>query len=429
MSFHSQRSIVILTAWKVIATMLQPLLKPYLWYRCKKGKEIKERLSERMGVVSLPRKSGGIIHFHAASVGEVISIFPIITELYKIEPRQKFLVTTGTVTSSQIVQQYFSNDPELSKHVQHQFIPLDVPKWVERFVSFWQPSLSIIVESELWPNLIDAFNKHQVPIALINARLSDRSFTTWHRFQRTAFALLSKFDWIAARSLQDQYNFEKLGVKATYLGDIKQIAPKLAFDMQELNCLRELFKNKPIWLAASTHATEEIVIAKAHEALKTKWPELITIIVPRHPERSKEIIEQIGQMPQRSLNQLPDEKGLWLCDTLGELGLFYRLCDIVFIGNSLDSTSKGGGHNPFEPAKLHCAMASGNQIHNFKEAYRLLEEVVTITPNVESLVTWVDEMLRDPQKRDKYAQNALHIMDQQSQLAYDIASHLYSLKA
>ncbi|MDI2112761.1 3-deoxy-D-manno-octulosonic acid transferase [Commensalibacter nepenthis] len=427
MSSHQQFSTFLFT-WKMIGAVLPPLLKPYLRHRCKKEKEIEGRLSERMGMASLPRKPGSLIHFHAASVGEVISIFPIVTELYKIDRQQNFLITTGTVTSFHIVQQHFSSDSELSEHIQHQFIPLDVPKWVDRFVSYWQPSLSVIVESELWPNLIDAFSKHSVPVALINARLSDRSFKTWYRFQKTAFSLLSKFKWIAARSLHDQYNFEQLGVKAAYLGDIKQIAPELSCDLQALNSLQELFKNKPTWLAASTHTMEEIVIAEAHKALKKTYPELITIIVPRHPERSTEVIEQIGRLPRRSLKQLPDEGGLWLCDTLGELGLFYRLCDIVFIGNSLNNTPKGGGHNPFEPAKLHCAIASGDKIYNFKEAYRLLEEAVTITPNIEALVAWVDEMLCNSQKREDYAQKALQIMDQQSLLAYDIASHLYSLK-
>lgn len=429
MSSHYHPPTPLLFAWKVIGTALPPLLKPYLRCRCKKGKEIQKRLPERMGVASLSRKSGSLIHFHAASVGEVISIFPIITELYKIDQEQNFLITTGTVTSFHIVQQHFANHPELSDHIQHQFVPLDVPHWVERFVSYWQPSLSVIVESELWPNLIHAFYKHHVPIALMNGRLSDRSFTTWHRFQKTAQALLSKFDWIAARSSHDQHNFEKLGVNATYWGDIKQIAPELSYDSTALQQLQELFKDKPIWLAASTHPNEEVTIVKAHDILREKWPELITIIVPRHPERRIEIIEQVGTVPQRSLNQFPDERGLWLCDTLGELGLFYRLCDIVFIGNSFDSTPKGGGHNPFEPAKLYCAMATGNQIHNFKQAYTLLEEAVTVTPDVESLTVWVDEMLSDPQKREEYAQKALQIMDQQSQLTQDIASHLYHLKS
>lgn len=428
MSRYDQRPTALLTAWKVIATVLPSVLKPYLRRRCKKGKEIQARLSERMGYASLIRKPGHLIHFHAASVGEVISIFPIIAELHKIDSCQNFLITTGTVTSFHIVQQQFSDHAELSKHIQHQFIPLDVPQWVDRFVSYWHPSLSVIVESELWPNLIHAFDKHHVPTALVNARLSDRSFTTWHRFPKTAQALLSGFHLIAARSLQDQQNFEKLGVKATYWGDIKQTAPELSYDPQELQRLQKQLGNKPIWLAASTHVTEEAIIVQAHHQLRKKYSDLITIIVPRHPERSTEIIEQVGMMPRRSLNQLPDEKGLWLCDTLGELGLLYRLCEIVFVGNSFEGTPQGGGHNPFEPAKLHCAIASGNKIDNFKQAYALLEQAVTMTPDRDSLIAWVDDMLLYPQKRENYAEKASCIINQQSQLAYKIASHLYHLK-
>lgn len=418
----------LLFAWKVIATSLSPFLPLYLRHRCKKGKEIKERLSERVGIASLKRNNGSLIHFHAASVGEVISLFPIIAALYQQDEKQNFLITTGTVTSYYIVRKYCEDHPELGAHIQHQFVPLDVPNWVERFVFYWRPSMSVIVESELWPNLIEALYKQHIPMALLNARLSDRSFKIWHRFGKTAYALLSKFNWIAARSLHDQQNFEKLGVKADFLGDIKQIAPELAYDAKALGELKEYFKNTSLWLAASTHQNEEALIVQAHSQLRKKYPDLITIIVPRHPERATQIIEQVGSIPRRSLNQFPDDQGLWLCDTLGELGLFYRLCDIVFIGNSFDNTPKGGGHNPYEPAKLNCAIASGDRIHNFTQAYALLDQAVTITPDINSLVAWVNEMLCYPEKRQEHADKALSLMDQQSELARQIASKLYHLK-
>lgn len=428
MSLFSEKRSIFLFSWKIVATSLSPLLPLYLCHRCKKGKEIKERLPERMGIASLPRKSGNLIHFHAASVGEIISLFPIISALYQLDYKQNFLITTGTVTSYHIVRKYCEDHSEIGINIQHQFVPLDVPNWMECFVTYWQPSLSVIVESELWPNLIDALYKHHIPVILLNARLSDHSFKIWYRFGKTAYALLSKFKWIAARSQHDQLNFKKLGVEADFLGDIKQIAPELAYDRTELEQLKVRFHNKPLWLAASTHKNEEVLIVKAHHQLQKKYPDLITIIVPRHPERAKEIIEQVGQIPRRSLSQFPDTQGLWLCDTLGELGLFYRLCGIVFIGNSFDVTPKGGGHNPYEPAKLNCVIASGNQIHNFVQAYTFLDQAVTIISNVNSLVVWVDEMLCDPDKRNAYSVKLLSLMGKQNEIAQQIALRLSELK-
>lgn len=413
--------------WELISTALSPFLKYYLKKRCEKGKELKEHLPERMGYASLPKPKNTVIYFHAASVGELISILPVITAIHHMVPTQELLVTTGTVTSFHILQDHLKNNTSLAQHLKHQFIPLDVPIWVNRFLTYWNPSLIVLVESELWPNLILNASKRHIPLALINARLSDRSFQIWQRFSTVAYDILSKFDWIAARSEHDQSNFSKLGMNVAYWGDLKQTAPILLTNETELSALQQRFKDKPIWLAASTHPAEEKFILQVHQQLRKKWPDLITIIVPRHPERQHEIIEQLGPIPQRSLNQLPSSDGLWLCDTLGELGLFYRLTSIVFIGNSLEITPKGGGHNPFEPARLSCVIATGPKIHNFKQAYALLEPCITMTPTVTTLVEWVDMMLRYPDKREKQAEQALEIITQNTELTQNIAQHLLTL--
>ncbi|MDI2091265.1 3-deoxy-D-manno-octulosonic acid transferase [Commensalibacter oyaizuii] len=417
----------LLIIWAGVATLISPLLKLYLKRRCYKGKEIKERLGERMGYATLARPDGEIIHFHAASVGEVISIFPIIHAIYTCKSDHYFLITTGTVTSYHIVQQQFKNHPTLSKRILHQFVPLDIPKWIKRFVQYWHPSISIIVESELWPNLITQLH-HHTPVVLINARLSDKSFSTWCRFPKTAQALLTQFTWIAARSAHDQHNLQKLGIKADFWGDLKQIAPKLPYDSDELQKLKLSINAHPVWLAASTHTTEELFIAKVHQQLKQQWPDLITIIVPRHPERRNEIVTTLGAVPQRSLNQPLMAGSLYLWDTLGELGLLYRLCDIVFIGNSINTTPKGGGHNPFEPARLHCAMATGTKIHNFKQAYDLFGNSIAHITTVDHLTAWVGDMIMHPEKRSDRANQALQIITQQSKLAADIADNLLILK-
>lgn len=417
----------LLSAWTALTNCLSPFLPFYLQNRCKKGKEIPNRLKERQGYPTQSRPAGSIIQFHAASVGELVSIFSVIQAIHIQDSSQSFLITTGTVTSFRILENFISHHPILARHIIHQFIPLDIPQWINRFLTYWHPSLIVLAESEIWPNLIKEACQKKIPLALINGRLSDRSLKNWKICPSLIQNILSRFQWIISQSEHDQNNFAHLQITTDYLGNLKQTAQKLHFNSQELVELENYFNNSPIWLAASTHPNEETLIAKTHAVLRKKWPNLITIIVPRHPERGQEIINEIGIVAQRSKHELPFENGLWLCDTLGELGLFYRLADIVFIGNSLDVVHKGGGHNPFEAARLNCTIATGPKIHNFRQAYYHLQKAVTIIHTIDDLTNWVDKMLSNPQLRKKQACLALEIMEQKSNLATDIGTHLLKL--
>lgn len=417
----------LLTAWGTLTKSLAPFLPMYLQSRCKKGKEIPNRLKERQGYSTLSRPVGSIIQFHAASVGELISLFSVIQAIHAQAPKQIFLITTGTVTSFHILQKFQSHHPELAKQILHQFIPLDVPQWVHRFLTYWRPSLIVLAESEIWPNFIKSAHQQKIPLALINARLSDRSLQRWNVYPSLIQSILTRFQWIISQSEHDQTNFARLNIQTDYLGNLKQNAQKLHVNPQELTRLQKYFRDYPLWLAASTHPNEEVLIAKAHDRLRKKWPDLITIIVPRHPERTTEIINEIGIVAQRSKHEFPFKNGLWLCDTLGELGLFYRLADIVFIGNSFNIVSKGGGHNPFEAARLECAIATGPKIQNFKQAYHHLHNAVTLVHTLDDLIHWVDTMLTHPELRKEKANLALEIMKQKSNLAMDIGNHLLNL--
>ncbi|CAK7192356.1 3-deoxy-D-manno-octulosonic acid transferase [Commensalibacter sp. Nvir] len=418
-----------ITLWILITRFLAPFLWVYLIVRAYKGKEINSRLKERLGFASLARPAGHLIHFHAASVGEVNSIFPLLITMSKQDSKIVFLITTGTVNSFSVLQQFLAFHKELSSRIVHQFIPLDVPNWTHRFVKNWHPELSILVESELWPNLVKQLHRAKVPLALVNARLSDHSFSRWQHIPKTAKSLLDCFNWIAARSDHDKNNLKKLGVTSHYWGDLKEIAPELPYCEDELNRIKEKLTNKPIWLAASTHPGEENFITQTHKELRKTWPNLVTLIVPRHPERRHEIIEKCGPMALRSLQQYPNKNGLWLVDTLGELGLFYRLCPIVWLGNSLDGLPKGGGHNPFEPAKLHCAIATGSKIDNFKQAYFQLGKAVSIINDCSALTLWVNDMLSNPQKRENQARLAFEIVSTQNQFLEKISRTLLTIRA
>lgn len=428
MNRPSLGSFAVLKFWSGFSSCIAPILKYYLHYRCKIGKEDPIRLKERMGFATLPRPVGKLICFHAASVGEVVSIFPVINAVQRLNPQQEILLTTGTLTSAQIVYNWLKEESKRSSKIRHQFIPLDSMGWVRRFLDYWHPDVIVLVESELWPNLILQSYKNGIVLALINARLSDKTVKAWRHFPKLAHDILSCFQQVFARSEKDRQNFLQFEIKAECHGDLKQIAPELPVDLSALEHLRQVIQNRPIWLAASTHAEEEAVIVNVHKKLTQEWPNLWTIIVPRHPQRGDKIIKQLGFMPRRSLNQYPDHSGLWLCDTLGELGLFYRLADIVFMGNSLNVTSKGGGHNPFEPARLHCALATGLRIENFVDAYQVLSNAVTITPTEEALTNWVHEMLRFPKIREQKAKVAFEMATQNNHLPDRIAQYLLSVK-
>ena len=363
-----------LRAWRLAATLLAPLLPLHLRLRARRGKEIADRLGERRGL-GAARPPGRLFWLHAASVGETLSTLPVLDAMARRDPDLRFLVTTGTVTSAELLAQRLS--PDLAARVQHRFVPLDVPGWVDRFLADWRPDAGAFVESELWPNLLAGAAAHGVPLALVNARMSPRSAARWGRAPGLARAALGAFRLVIARSAQDARRLGALGVAGVHSwGDLKAAAPPLPADPAALAALRAAIGARPVFLAASTHPGEDAMVLAAHAALAGDVPDLLTIIAPRHPDRGAAIAALgagAGLVTQRrATGALPGrDAAIYVADTMGELGLFYRLAGAALVGGSL---VRHGGQNPLEAARLGCPILLGPHTWNFEEPVaRLLE--------------------------------------------------------
>jgi 3-deoxy-D-manno-octulosonic-acid transferase len=392
-----------LLLWTGLSTAAAPALRLLLRRRARRGKEIPDRLAERRGIDPTPRPPGTLIWLHAASVGETMSVLPVLAELAQAAPEAHILFTTGTVTSARLLTERLQANG-LHNRVTHRFLPLDVPNWVSRFLEHWKPDVAGFVESELWPNLLTGCRRRHVPLVLINARLSLRSFKRWRRMRGLIAPMIDAVTEVQAQSEVDAHRFRALGAaKVTVPGNLKFAAPALPADTDELARLRAVLGARPAWVAASTHPGEEAAIFAAHRDLAARHPGLLTILVPRHPERGAAIAAEAAQAgvtaSQRSLNQPPPEQGVWIADTLGELGLWYRLAPIAFVGRSL--IAPGGGQNPLEPARLGCAVATGPHTANFPDAVAVLAEAgaLALVADATGLAAWVDAMLRAPGKR------------------------------
>ena len=416
--------------WWFAAGAAEPLVRLLLHRRLVRGKELPDRVGERRGLATVPRPPGRLLWLHAASVGEAVSVLALLEALCAIDLDVHVLMTTGSVTSQRLLQQRLRANG-LADRVLHQFVPLDVPRWLTRFLDHWQPQALALVESELWPNLIAATDRRGIPMALVNARLSMRSFRSWQRAPGLARTLLDHFCWITARSDEDASRLRSLGaVTIDSMGDLKAAAPPLPVDEHELDRLRQVTAGRPMLLASCTHEGEEAVIARADAILRSRLPRLLTIIAPRHPERGADIAMSLDAAPRRALGQDADPgHNFWVCDTLGELGLLYRLSPIAFIGNSLDEArpTGGGGHNPFEPARLGCAIAIGPLSFNFNDAIGALLKVgaIEITPTAEAIADWAGRLL-DGSSSEKAARGQ-GIATGTSELASTLARRLLSL--
>jgi 3-deoxy-D-manno-octulosonic-acid transferase len=369
--------------------MAAPFLRRHLRTRVVAGKEIPNRLGERRGYSQMMRPRGRLVWLHAASVGETVSVLPVITALLE-QPDLSVLMTTGTVTSASLLA-LRSDERGWEGRVLHRFVPLDVPRWGRRFLDHWRPDVAGFVESEIWPNLMRSCHRRRIPLMLINARMSRRSFARWRLVPGARGGLFRRFAAVQAQTDADAQRFRRLGARVvTSPGNLKFATPPLPVDEAELARLQALLGHAPRWLAASTHPGEEAIARRVHEALARLHPGLITIIAPRHPERGEEIAEGA---PRRALGQDPPPGGgVWVADTLGEMGLLFRLSPIVFVGCSL---AVGGGHNPLEPARLGCAVAMGPMVANCIEAVEVLRAAGALesVADEDALRNWVETML------------------------------------
>lgn len=341
-----------------------PALVLWLHRRKRRGKEDAARLDERRGIAGRPRPAGPLVWLHAASVGEAMSVLPLMARLRARWPEVTILFTSGTVTSAQLLA------GRLPAGCVHQYVPLDVPDWIGRFLDHWRPGAVLWVESELWPNTIAEIRRRRLPAALVNARLSPRSFARW---RAAAPFLRAPLDAFALYLAQDEATAARLTALGAHgvqcLGNLKFDAEPLGADPAELAALRQALGDRPVWLAASIQPGETDAILAAHRSLAGHHKRLLTIIAPRHANRGLEIADACRAAglvaAQRSLEPRPAaETDVYVADTMGELGLFYRLSRIAFIGGSL---VPHGGQNALEAARLHSAILFGPHMHNFAE--------------------------------------------------------------
>jgi 3-deoxy-D-manno-octulosonic-acid transferase len=343
-------------------------LRLMLAYRTVRGKEDRARLNERLGIASLDRPTGPLIWVHAASVGETNLVMPLIEAITRMGLR--VLLTTGTVTSAEIAAR------RLPFGAFHQFVPVDAPKYVRRFLDHWQPEIALFVESELWPGLIFALAERGIPPILVNGRLSPRSAARWAKAKGFRNALFGRLKLVLAQSDDDGARFKDAGaLEVGVTGNIKFDVRELGYDAEALRQLEEATSGRRVWLAASTHPGEEAIAAEALELLKARDPRVLLVIAPRHPNRGTDLEAMLTarglRVARRSAGAAPTaETEVYLADTIGELGLFYRLAPVAFIGGSL---IPHGGQNPIEAIKLGVDVVHGAHVHNFKIVYKALE--------------------------------------------------------
>ena len=352
----------IFTLYRVASAASTSLVRRHLRQRCARGREDPARLEERFGHTGLARPPGPLVWVHGASVGESLSALPLVGRIRADWPSLNVLVTTGTVTSARLMAE------RLPPGVIHQYAPVDLPAAVEGFLDHWTPDLGLIVESEFWPNLLVRARARGVELALVNGRMSARSSRRWRRLRSVIGHLLGQFSLVLAQSREDEAHLRELGAAdAKRLGNLKFAAAPLACDEAELAALRAAIADRPRWLAASTHPGEDEIAAEVHGALAPGHPGLLTILVPRHPHRGPEVAGRLHAaglaVALRSAGEAPGpDTELYIADTIGELGLWYRLSDVVFVGGSLVPK---GGQNLLEPTKLGCAIVCGPHMTNF----------------------------------------------------------------
>lgn len=389
-----------------------PLVYLYLRRRQRRGKEDAGRFSERLGLSQLPRPEGRLIWLHAASVGEAQSVLTLIARLRAERPHVHLLVTTGTVTSARLLA------GRLPPGAFHQYVPVDRPLWVRRFLDHWKPDLVLWVESELWPNLIGETQRRKIPMVLLNGRMSAKSFAAWQRARSLVGPMLEGFSLCFVQSTLEAERFARLGARGvTTPGNLKYAADPLPAAPAELAALRSAVGARPVWLAASTHPGEESVITDAHRLLAQKRPDLLTILVPRHAVRGEALAREIGasglNVARRAAGQaIAPGTALYLADTMGELGLFYGLAPIVFVGGSLIAH---GGQNILEPARQDCAILHGPQMWNFQEIIAEMKraDATCEVTDAGGLARAVEALLSDPALRDARAAAARSVADAQ----------------
>ncbi len=412
-----------LALYRALTALGAPLIRRHLRRRAAEGKEDAERLGERLGRAGAVRPDGKLVWLHAASVGEATSIVPLVERL---QERRRFsiLVTSGTVNSAAMLAK------RLPAGVIHQFVPADIPAAVSAFLDHWQPDFAVWVESELWPNLVTATAARGVPMVLIQARISDASQARWRHAPGLIRRVLGCFKLVLAQTEANAERFRTLGASSVSVtSTLKYASPPLAAEHHELMALQRQIGGRPLWVAASTHAgAEETAVLDAHAALAERLPEVLTILVPRHPERGDEVAAAAeargyGVARRTAADLIEARHQIYLADTLGELGLFYRIAPVAFVGGTLVSV---GGHNIIEPIQLGAAVVCGPDLANFTEVAEDLTEADALrtVADAHQLASSVGKLLRDTERRAELVQRQKGVTDSRADVLEDVMAAL-----
>lgn len=355
-----------ISIYNTLIRILYPLvIRRYIKKRQQNGKEDVKRFNERIGKPSMKRPEGKLIWFHGASVGESLSMLPLINKLLENYPDAHIMVTTGTVTSAEVMGK------RLPERAFHQYIPIDNPKFVTRFIKHWHPDLVLWFESDLWPALLSGIKRKNIPLILVNGRISNKSFKRWQQFDFISKELLGCFTYCLGQSEEDAYRLRVLGAKDSMcLGNLKYAGINPPVDADKKAEILEQIEGRPLWVVSSTHSDEELKIGKFLKRVIEKVPGLMTIIAPRHPNRGPEIQAQLNELGLKTALRSKGEKiskttDVYIADTIGEVGIWYDMAPIVFIGGSL---IPHGGQNFMEPSRFRDAVLVGPHMHNFTDA-------------------------------------------------------------
>ncbi len=398
--------------YNTLIRLLYPVaIKRYIKKRQENGKEDMKRFNERIGKPLLKRPEGRLIWFHGASVGESISMLPLINRLLEIYDDAHVMVTTGTTTSADIMAKRLPN------RAFHQYIPIDNPAFTARFLRHWHPDLALWFESDFWPAMLSGIKKRGIPLVLVNGRISNKSFKRWQQFDFISRELLGCFTFCLGQSEEDAYRLKVLGAKETAcLGNIKYAGLPIPVDAEKLAELKRRIGSRPVWLVSSTHHDEEAKIARFIPEIKEAAPELLTIIAPRHPQRGYEVNSAVKEISGLSTclrstgDEITPETDVYIADTIGEMGLWYSLCPLVFIGGSL---IPHGGQNFMEPSRMRDAVIVGPHMHNFTDAMNRAKKADAIIQvnDVLELKDTVINLLKSPE-----------LLEAKRSLAYNWAS-------
>lgn len=401
-------------AYSLLFYLLIPFIFMKLWWRGRKNPAYRQAWPQRLGYLAPLKTKQPCICLHAVSVGEAMAAQPLIESLLANYPQHVLWISSTTPTGYATVKRLFA------ERVQQTYLPYDTPDAVQRFLRHLKPSLVLIMETELWPNLYAACAKHSIPLVLVNARLSARSARGYARIRPLASETLARVNLIAARETQDAERFQALGAPIAtvkVLGNIKFDAPLPTQAKEQAACLRQVWGARLVWVAASTHRDEDELILQAHQILLGQFPDLLLILVPRHPERFEEVAAlcaqtQLAYQRRSQASVLNQHTQILLGDSMGELLLWYACADVAFIGGSLVEV---GGHNPLEALAFAVPVVTGPYVYNFQDIYPALVQVgaAVLVDSPEVLAHHLAAWLAHPVERQQAGQAGLQFLEQQ----------------